>query len=313
MVAGTMHGYSASCGEMPWFFELDLVPTLCAAANVVIQQCPNRKQLNELVALEFEDFLDRKLLEKGFWESVTAVFGDEDEKTKAKIFRAISGTYWPTFDEVFLQAHHNELRNVEDFARKWINESMNRAWVSIENAEGILTQESVSELFLCTVAPFGQDHPYSCIPFALCSSIGIPPPDWQFIHVASTELFHQWNNGGPGRKRRKTGAATYEEQPAPPVQPPKTKAHNNGKPSFKPGGKEGGNTGRFGRGSVGMAQCEAGRGPPECTSQEDCIGGPSSRLVRHRISGREAGDIYCEPCWCTFVRRNPQLQGDFLD
>merc|ERR1711933_439781 len=112
------------------------------------------------------------------WESIETTFGDEDEKTKSKLFRAMSTTYWPAFDEVFMNRKRNELRNVEEFTRQWMKESMNRAWVSLEDAESVLTEESVTELFLYTVAPFGQDHPYSCIPFALCASIGIPPPDW---------------------------------------------------------------------------------------------------------------------------------------
>lgn len=49
-------------------------------------------------------------------------------------------------------------------------------------------------------------------------------------------------------------------------------------------------------------------GHPRCTSEEECIGSASRKLVRHILHGIP-GDAYCEACWESFKRRNPSLEG----
>lgn len=280
--------------------------------------------------MEFEDALDRNMLDRGMWEATAATFGDVDEKVKSKVFHAVSRSYWPVLDEVILMLgpeqllrpgnSANELKNVEIFTQKWIQSAITRVW-GVENAEQLFNQDTVTELFLRLVAPFGPDHPYSCIPKVLVETIGTPPPDWPYIEIGVQELFSEWGQPGGGsgsgessKKRRKTSAQSdYGQVDV------SAKARANGKQLYKPSAKTGAVAAKMPPGSIGRAskhgdsgQCEAGRGCGGCTSQEDCIGSPQSRLVQHLLAGEE-GDIYCEPCWCTFVRRNPQLQGVFLE
>merc|ERR1712217_346105 len=49
-------------------------------------------------------------------------------------------------------------------------------------------------------------------------------------------------------------------------------------------------------------------GNSRCTSEGDCIGSEQDGLIQHILNG-EAGDLYCEKCWESFTRRNPQLEG----
>uniref|UniRef100_A0A7S0FAR1 Uncharacterized protein n=1 Tax=Pyrodinium bahamense TaxID=73915 RepID=A0A7S0FAR1_9DINO len=42
------------------------------------------------------------------------------------------------------------------------------------------------------VVPYGDDNPYSCVPFALTKSIGRPPRDWPFIWQTALQLTASW-------------------------------------------------------------------------------------------------------------------------
>jgi hypothetical protein len=263
--------------------------------------------------------MDRKMLEKGMWQATVDTFSACEEKAKTKIFHAAARSYWPALDEILLSLHpHDELQNVEEFVRKWIKDVLTRAWGGIENPEEVFNEEAVGDFFLRMVAPFGQDDPYSCIPGVLVEGIGIPPADWPFIREVVSELLVKWKGGSsmePSKKRRKIqdtfsafgNASKAAGKARPNVEKAIFTPSRKGPSSRTPAGGEG-----KGRGSVAMATCEAGRGHPDCTSGEDCIGAPMSRLVQHMVSENQGGDIYCEPCWCTFVRRNPRLNGIFL-
>merc|ERR1719221_814462 len=90
---------------------------------------------------------------------------------------------------------------------------MNRAWQAIDNSERIVTHDSVVQLFQNLLAPFGEEHPFSCIPAALTLNIGRPPSDWPFIRQNANKLFANWgqqaNGGGisagraPAERRRR--------------------------------------------------------------------------------------------------------------
>mmetsp|Transcript_26009 Transcript_26009/g.72660 ORF Transcript_26009/g.72660 Transcript_26009/m.72660 type:complete len:462 (-) Transcript_26009:88-1473(-) len=330
LVQQTMHGYSVACSDNSWFFHLDLVPAFCTVATEVFKKqgrgdVPNRRILEQKIVLEFEDCLDRILLDKAMWDATRATFGALDDKSQSKIYNAVSRTYWPALDEVLMsmnpqqvlgpQDPGQELRNVEAFARSWIDSAVSRAWVSLDQAESVLTLDSVTDLFLRFVVPFGEGHPFSCMPSVLIQNIGIPPGNWPFVEQVVREYFQVWRGGA--KKRRRTAGGNGDGSPfdafgggAGAHAAPGQKAGRNNRGGCRPStwtpqpSKKGNGAAQGGGGR--------GRGHPDCTSQEDCIGKPKNKLVRHLLAGEE-GDIYCEPCWCTFVRRNPTLEGVFVD
>merc|ERR1711982_128776 len=97
-----------------------------------------------------------------------------------------------------------DLARVENFTKKWLEDSMNRAWGSIDQCGEKLSEGNVARLFQNLVAPFGDDHPFSCIPGALTEKIGRPPRDWAYIRQAVKNLFSSWqrHSGGSSKKRK---------------------------------------------------------------------------------------------------------------
>jgi len=71
------------------------------------------------------------------------------------------------------------------------------------------------ELLRRFIAPFGAEHPFSCLPGALTEGLGRPPTDWSFIRTVAHQLFRQWNGEAPPSKKRKKqggrGAPRTEE------------------------------------------------------------------------------------------------------
>merc|ERR1712048_218046 len=101
------------------------------------------------------------------------------------------------------------LRRVERFLSEWMEQSISRAWQSIDNTGIIINEELVMSLFQNLIAPFGEDHPFSCVPTALTESIGRPPHDWPFMRKAAKTMFETWRKqeSTPASKRRKKTAA----------------------------------------------------------------------------------------------------------
>jgi len=360
VVERSMRGYSASCGEAPWFFSIDLPPVFCAAVWEILggsgqSHLVSPDTVHDVVVLEYDAKLDRMLLEKAMWEVASRTFSDD--KVKSKVFQAISRSYWPALDDALVPAlmqeemrggltEDQESRHVEAFTKKWITEAMNRAWGAVEQVGAELTGEIIVELFENLIAPFGDEDPFTCIPGALSPTIGRPPPDWPFIAQAVEELLSSWADSAARSyaKKRRRGNDDGEEEAAeeaegivevePDEQHPKAKAKNRAKvrvPTLSSSQHPSANANvrkfRGFNGRVkeddeldGESDVEGGDaedaedkngGHPRCTSEEDCIGTPDSQLVQHILNG-EAGDIYCEPCWNSFSRRNPTLQGKYV-
>ena len=102
LVERMMHGYTTSCSEAEWFFEIDLVPALCEVAweFITVGGQSNEVtpvQLQENIVTEYEDKLERVLLDKAMWECSKEFFAHE--KLCSKVFQAISRAYWPALDE----------------------------------------------------------------------------------------------------------------------------------------------------------------------------------------------------------------------
>jgi len=154
---------------------------------------------------------------------------------QSKIYKALHKAYHGALEESMADSRpQEELQRVEIFIRKWIDDSMSRAWYSLEAVGVTLTDKSVLRLFQALAAPFGDEHPYSCIPDILTKGIGRPPQDWKFIGQAVKQLFNTLKidvmasgSGGSSRKRRKgSSAAPVAEAEAPPLKPLNSFTHN---------------------------------------------------------------------------------------
>jgi len=289
------NGYSISLGESEWFFSIDLPPVFFACVWEMIQNQGVRLSEDavwEAVVVEYEDKLDRLLLDRAWWEAAKGTLGEVlDDKSITKVFHALGKSYWPVLDEVLeatIDAEiqgwlspEQELQRVELFMKRWIDDSMGRCFAAIQDSDSLLTADRTETLFRTLLAPFGNDDPFSCIPCLLTETIGRPPSDWAYITQALEELFA--SRGGPSKKRRK--AAAVEEAAAP---APVARFVGNRKVAVKAAGH------------------------PSCTSETDCIGTTEDALIQHMMEG-EAGDVYCQQCWDSFVRRNPQLEGVMLE
>lgn len=343
LVEHAMHGYCAACQEKPWFFEIDLAPAFASAAWELLSASGKPRiryaELHEFVVQEYEEILDRTLLMKAMWDATNATFSDGN--VRSKVYNALFRAYQPALDECLMDKRPmEELQRVELFTKRWVDDSMRRAWSSVENSERTITEANVSRLFQNLVAPFGDNHPFSCIPAVLTESIGRPPRDWGYIRTVVTHLFAAWQQESllPCSKKRKTRSAAVPNGEVTPVDEPEealSEAHRTRTGSMKveaaplrvsrldaprsaealplPRKREAppaqSEDEEMEADYAGNEECE---GHPECTSAEDCIGDPDERLVRHILEGRE-GDVYCESCWESFREQTVDLEGIWQD
>jgi len=340
------HGYCAACQEKKWFFEIDLAPAFTSAAWEILKfqaRGANPRhvrfpELQEVVVNEYEEKLDRILLIKAMWDATSATFGSDDSKVQSKVYNALHKAYQGALDECIMDSRPlGDLEKVEMFTKRWIDDSMRRAWSSIEGSDRIITPQTVISLFRNLVAPFGADHPFSCVPANLIDNIGRPPSDWPFIKHTVSHMFTVWRQetAGPSSgKRRKTKsghAPGGEDEDMPPLDPDSVEDEEPGQHAVRAAARRA-TAGRQGAGARPAQQRQRlvrreepeeppedeevmdgeGEVHPECTSQEDCCGSPADRLVRHRLDGDE-GDVYCQSCWESFLEQNPQLDGVWED
>jgi len=289
--------------------------------------------VHEAVELDYHDQIERRMLEKSMWETTARTFGDADRKVQNKIYRALWGSYWTAADDAIqLPRPHSEqqdLQLVQGFLERWMEETLIRAWNGTENAQEVFNVESVTEFFEVLVAPFGEDHMFTCIPGALIERIGRPPVGWPFVAQVSEEVLGNFGPDGhtgpsPYRKAKKlanqlgdwgsgnrsaagkgndrsSGGNRNAAGGAPSKRMHTAVAQN----SAKGAGKQ-----KASRARVAVKKEVAGH--DMCTSEEDCIGFSTDRLVQHNLNGRGA-DIYCETCWISFTESNPSLEGEYVD
>jgi len=221
LVENAMSGYSAACGDKPWFFELDLAPALSHAAWEVAKGCAdgasvNYPELEEVTQGAYDDAVARLLLDKALWDSTTSIFGNH--KLGSKIYGTLNKGHAPALAEALSDPTPvQDLTRVEIFLQKWIENSMSRAWQAVENSERLVTENNVTKLFARLVAPFGEDHPFSCIPAELTEGTGRPPHDWPFVRAAVREVLAAWRNPepvGPAAKRQRRAEAAAAPWPS---------------------------------------------------------------------------------------------------
>jgi len=336
IVATAMGSYTAACGERPWFYQLGLGHAFTSAVWELLQATGRPPvhfaDVQDFVMQEFESHLDKSLLTKAMWEAIQATFSDDI--VRGKVYKAVCNTYYTVLDELLEDSRPlDEARKVERFTKRWIESAMQRAWSSVENSETVLTPGNISRLFQNLIAPFGEAHEYSCIPIMFIENIGRPPRNWKFLRLTVEQLFRSWkeaaaNPGPPSKRQKKATAAIFDaynngpEEPVDdiPLQPEPANAIT-AKEEVDPEPEatdfqeeigavkeEGGAL--PGEGPAGEDAEAAGH--PECTSEADCIGSPTDNLVRHMLGG-DAGDVYCQTCWESFLFQNKTLEGIWED
>jgi hypothetical protein len=295
-VKGMWGSYASSCGELEWFYHIDLVPALTAGALVLLPAAGWRippNQVMDIMSLEFESNLDRKTLEKALWEMVENLYGD-DEKVRTKMYRALSNSYDPALKAALADPHPMEdIQRVELFTSRWMDDATCRAWGGLQDqAQEVLNEESLVEMFDHLLRPFGDDHPFSAIPRVLTEGIGAPPRGWDFIPEAVQNLFAQWSEqeNAPKKRKKKGGGDGDEVDGAEEESQPFTPAKKPRRAPLK----------------------KAAEGHAGCTSEADCAGSPEDDLVQHILEDGP-GDIYCCTCWNSFKERNPDLEGVPVD
>jgi len=313
LVAGAMHGYSSACQEKEWFFEINLIPAFQSAAWELLRanrSNPSYGVLEELIQVEYEEKLDRILLVKAMWDAARHTFRGNDTAV-SKVYASLGKTYDVALDEAVADNRPipDEVR-MEHFMKRWINESMQRCWSSFEGSDRLITERSVTKLFGNLVAPFGDEHPFSCVPSIFFPGGERPPSNWHYIRVAAKNMFESWERErtAPSGKRRKRagGVRVANEDAAAEVQPELHPEEAEDQAASEEEGQVSGD-------EDAISAAEGAEGVhPGCTSAEDCIGSADDRLVQHVMNG-EHGDIYCEACWQSFLGTNSKLHGVFQD
>lgn len=305
LVENAMHGYSAACQDKDWFFDIELGPAFVSTAWEILRtgrHAPRFDWLQEKVELEYEDKLDRIMNERAMREAAKKSF--KDDTISHKVFQALYKSFDVALDDAVIDNRPiSDERKMELFMKKWINESMSRCWNSVPNSEQVITENSASRLFSHLVAPFGNDHPFSCIPNDFFPSGERPPVNWPYIRIAVRQMFESWKRHAlaPPSKKRKTGRSSEVREAA--IERDVAPAEDEVPEEEVPVEEEG---------PPSENEDALGEGHPHCTSQEDCVGGDADRLVQHIMQGKP-GDVYCEACWLSFREQNGNLEGTYQD
>eukprot|EP00931_Biecheleriopsis_adriatica_P043974 TRINITY_DN25126_c0_g1_i1.p1 TRINITY_DN25126_c0_g1~~TRINITY_DN25126_c0_g1_i1.p1 ORF type:complete len:486 (-),score=127.22 TRINITY_DN25126_c0_g1_i1:25-1482(-) len=203
-VESSMQGYSAACGDKPWFFDLDLAPSFGMAFWEIHEGSGQRaswQQVESALNGKYEEIMDACLLEKAIWDSAGLLV--KEESVRNKLYKALKSGH----DNAFKEAMNDprpmpDLERVEVFTRAWVESSMGKAWSALETG-GLMTPENLVWLFQDLLAPFGEEHPFSCVPAVLTQQIGRPPREWPYLDEAVRQFFLGWHGGGQGGRAKR--------------------------------------------------------------------------------------------------------------
>ncbi|CAE7201716.1 unnamed protein product [Symbiodinium sp. CCMP2592] len=190
-----MQGFTAACGDKPWFFEMDLTSAFGMAFWEIHSGSGQRAQWSEVEAVlnsKYEQLMDLCLLEKAMWDSAGGLIPDQ-EPLRNKLYKALKTSHEIAFKEATEAPRMGDLQRVELFTRAWVDSAINKSYSVLEQGN-LMNADSVVQLFQELLAPFGEEHPFSCIPAVLTQSIGRPPKDWDFLQEAVRQFFLLWNN-----------------------------------------------------------------------------------------------------------------------
>jgi len=217
-VEHALQGFAAACRDKVWFFEIDLAPALAAAAWEMVKDTDaDLQELEQVVITRYEEIMDATLLDKAMWQSAETTFGAGT--ACSKIYKSLHTTHEAASKEARADTRKlPDLQRVELFTKTWMESSMNRAWQAIETSPKLLSQENIVLLFQNLLAPFGDEHPFSCVPAGFTQRIGRPPRDWPYLWNEARRLCLSWGQPAsapvphtlPPQKRRRRVVADAE-------------------------------------------------------------------------------------------------------
>eukprot|EP00913_Durusdinium_trenchii_P034478 g32257.t1 len=184
-IENAMRGYSNACAQKDWFFDMDLTSTFHMAFWEIFSGSGQSAQWPEVEAIlnsKYEELMDDCLLEKAMWDS-SGIFLPDNEPLRNKLYKGLKNGHEAALKEVSTIYLRDDLQRVEAFTRSWIHHSLGKAWQAAEQG-GLMNHESAVMLFQELLAPYGEEHPFSCVPSALTKTIGRPPRDWDFLQEA---------------------------------------------------------------------------------------------------------------------------------
>jgi len=185
--------------------------------------------------------MDACLLDKAIWDSICILIPDQ-ESLSNKLYKGLKAAHEKAFEEAMATPMADDLQRVEYFTRSWIHYGIGKVWQAAEQG-GLMNAESMAMLFQELLAPFGEEHPFSCVPGVLTQTIGRPPRDWDFLQEAVREFFLNWNSAGSAEPQTNTYGRRGTKRPAP----------GNGPVSIMPANTGGQKRQWSGRGSWGKA------------------------------------------------------------
>ena len=283
LVQQAMGTYGTACKDRAWVLCLDLSDALSEAAWEMLQsqpvgRLPRSRDVYAVVHDEFHDCLDSLEIHSTF--GVIAQKHFSAPYMQRAVERILYHSHCEIAEGVRAHPSSEDYENVVAFVGAWMNDALDKIWSLCVGAHAnALTEEVAVELFGDLIAPYGEEHEFSCIPHYLYKDIGAPPPDWPFIQEQVERVFQ--------------GFTVVE------VDRPAKVQRTNPPPSAEA--------------ADAAAGAPDAAGHPRCTCEEACAGSPSSSLVVHLVPvGTKyirRGDVYCKVCWNNFLGENDRLLG----
>ena len=182
-VKRAFQGYASACGRKDWFHAVDFSHVFAYAIWEILairsRLVPNLsfQRLSVFVRKEVDEQLHRKLADDTVYDVVVATCPDHPG-LQSNLGDTLYRPYTTSLQLSPAQPYR-DFTAVVLFLKHWMNDSLRRAWVSLENAGVDITEDLVAKLFQNLISPFGNQVPFSCIPVQLTDLSGGPPPrEW---------------------------------------------------------------------------------------------------------------------------------------
>eukprot|EP00927_Polykrikos_kofoidii_P025200 TRINITY_DN22692_c2_g1_i1.p1 TRINITY_DN22692_c2_g1~~TRINITY_DN22692_c2_g1_i1.p1 ORF type:complete len:628 (+),score=118.50 TRINITY_DN22692_c2_g1_i1:108-1991(+) len=203
-----MHRYIVACSSKPWFNDLDISEALFAgsweiAQAISVPPVATQSKVRELVANMYEDMRDKVLIDSAIQEAVEEFFPDAED-AQPKLFQALSRAHEPAAAAALTGGLTlTPTRRLELFMKRWVEDSVGRAWCCIEAPEKVLREDRVARLFKRLAMPIDDDIDlFSCVPSVLLENENIST-DWEFLRFIVHDLFQRWATPSPKTKKQK--------------------------------------------------------------------------------------------------------------